>query len=55
MLVGREVRIVGTAHVGQPTGNGYTTLLSSPGSQFLSPLTVAYEQVTCCYVMYSGV
>ena len=44
LFTGREVRIVGTANIGEK-GEGFTTLRSVPGSEYLSPLTVGYYQV----------
>jgi len=43
LIVGREIRLVGTANIGQ-LGPGYTVLESVPGAERLQPLTVGYYQ-----------
>jgi len=43
LIVGREIRLVGTANIGQ-LGPGYTVLESVPGAEKLQPLTVGYYQ-----------
>ena len=42
LAVGREIRLVGTANIGQMPG--YTTIESLPGSERLKPLSVGYYQ-----------
>ena len=49
-LIGREVRLVGTANIGQK-GEGYTTLESVRGSEYLSPLYIGYYQVSTSTVL----
>ncbi len=43
LLVSREVRLVGTANIGQP-GLGYTTMESGESAKDLEPLTIGYLQ-----------
>ena len=54
LVVGREVRLVGTANIGQP-GPGYTTLESVPGADKMDPLTVGYYQVDARVQLYQFV
>ena len=49
-LIGREVRLVGTANIGQK-GPGYTTLPSVRGSEYLSALHIGYYQVGSSQVL----
>ena len=44
LVVGREIRLVGTANIGQP-GPGYTTLESVLGAKQQEPFYVGYYQV----------
>ena len=41
-MVGREIRLIGTANIGQLPG--YTTLESLPGTASKKPLTIGYYQ-----------
>jgi hypothetical protein len=40
LIVGREIRLIGTANIGQIPG--YTTLESLPGTETKKPLTIGY-------------
>ena len=42
LIVGREIRLIGTANIGQMPG--YTTLESLPGTETKKPLTIGYYQ-----------